>query len=70
MIGSVRVRTRDEKAGPRSGYLAGGGAVALMVELMSFHRSLPVSAPLSSYNCGKSSECYGMVMLFRRSETS
>ena len=54
MIGSVRVRTREEIKGPRSGYRAGGGAVALMVELMSCHRSLPASAPLSSYNCGKS----------------
>ena len=54
MIGSVRVRTRDEITGPRSGYRAGGGAVALMVELMSCHRSLPASPPISSYNCGKS----------------
>ena len=51
MIGSVRVRTRDEITGPRSGYRAGGGAVALMVELMC-HRSLPASAPFSSYNWG------------------
>ena len=43
MIGSVRVRTRDEITGPRSGYRAG-----------SLHRSLPASAPLSLYNCGKS----------------
>ena len=28
--------------------------MALMVELMSCHRSLPASALLSSYNCGKS----------------
>ena len=28
--------------------------MALMAELMSCHRSLPASAPLSSYNCGKS----------------
>ena len=41
--------------GPRAGYHADGGAVALVVELMScHHRSLPVSAPLSSYICGKS----------------
>ena len=45
MIGSVRVHTRDEITGPRSGYRAGGGGVALMVELMSCHRSLPASAP-------------------------
>ena len=54
MIGSVRVRTRDEITGPRAGYRAGGGAVALMVELMSCRRSLPASAPLSSYKSGKS----------------
>ena len=53
-IGSVRVHTRDEITGPCAGYRAGGGVVALMVELMSCHRSLPASAPLSSYNCGKS----------------
>ena len=53
-IGSVCVRTRDEMAGPRAGYRADGGAVALVVELMSSHRSLPASAPLSSYICGKS----------------
>ena len=53
-IGIVRVRTRDEITGLRAGYRADGGAVALMVELMSCHRSLPASAPLSSYNCGKS----------------
>ena len=53
-ISSVRVRTRDEITGPRAGYRADGGAVVLMVELMSCHRSLPASASLSSYNCGKS----------------
>ena len=53
-IGTVRVRTRDEVTGPRAGYRADGGAVALMVELMSCLRSLPASAPLFSYNCGKS----------------
>ena len=53
-IGSVRVRTRDKITGPRTGYRADGGAVALMVELISCHRSLPASAPLSLYNCGKS----------------
>ena len=69
MIGSVRVRTRDEITGPRSGYRAGGGAVALMVELMLCHRSLPASAPFPRTIAGSQSECYGMVMLFRRSET-
>ena len=53
-IFSVRVRTRNEITGPRAGYRADGGAVALMMELMSCHRSLPASALLFSYNCGKS----------------
>ena len=47
------MRTRDEITDPRAGYRAYGGAVALVVELIC-HRSLLVSAPLSSYNCGKS----------------
>ena len=37
-IGSVRERTRDEITGSRADYRADGGAVALMVELMSCHR--------------------------------
>ena len=53
-IGSVRVRTRDEITDPRAEYRADGGAVALMVVLLPCHRSLPASAPLSSYNCAKS----------------
>ena len=53
-LGSVRVRTRDKITGPRAGYRADGGAVVLMVVLMSCHKSLPASAPLSSYICGKS----------------
>ena len=51
--GNVRVRTRAHVRGPRSGYRADGGAVALMVELLSFHPTLPDSAPLSSYCCGR-----------------
>ena len=31
--GNVRVRTRDEISGPRAGYRADSGAVALLVEL-------------------------------------
>lgn len=50
--GTVRVRTRDEVHGPRSGYRTGGGAVALMVELMSCYPTLPDHAPLSSYREG------------------
>ena len=51
--GDVRARTRDEVHGPRSGYRADGGAVALMVELLSFHPTLPDSVPLSSYRSGR-----------------
>ena len=49
--GSVVVRTRDDASGTRSGVEAGGGAVALMVELLSVYPALPESAPLS-YRCG------------------
>ena len=52
-LGSVRARTRDDVRGPQSGYRAGGGAVALMVELMSCHPTLPDHAPLSSYRSGR-----------------
>ena len=48
-IGEVRARTRDETSGPESGYRADGGAVALMVELMSRHATWPDDAPLASY---------------------
>lgn len=51
--GDVRARTRDDVYGPRSGYRAGGGAVALMVELLSCHPTLPDSAPLSSFRSGR-----------------
>lgn len=51
-IGSVRVRTRDATTGPRAGYRADGGTVALIVELISSHKRLPASAPLFSYYCG------------------
>ena len=53
--GSVIVRTRDDASGTRSGVGAGGGAVALMVELLSVYPTMPEmpeSAPLSSYRCG------------------
>ena len=50
--GSVIVRTRDDASGTRSGVGAGGGAVALMVELLSVYPTMPGSAPLSSYQCG------------------
>ena len=60
--GTVRERTKDEVYGPRSGYGTGGGAVALMVELMSRHPTLPDHAPLSSYRDGR------YVKVFRRKE--
>ena len=52
-IGEVRARTRDEISGPQSGYRADGGAVALMVELMSCHATLPDDAPLFSNRIGR-----------------
>ena len=54
----VRARTRDEISGPQSGYRADGGAVALMVELMSRHASLPDDAPLSSNRISDSYKPY------------
>lgn len=51
--GNVRVRTRDETSGPRAGYRADGGAVALMDEYLSCHATLPADAPLSSYRSGR-----------------
>ena len=44
----VEMNVRGQK-GPQSGYRADGGAVALMVELMSRHATWPDDAPLSSY---------------------
>ena len=44
-VGSVRVRTRSEVRGPRSSFRADGGAVALMLELMSCFPGLPDHAP-------------------------
>ena len=49
--GTVIVRTGDDASGTRSGVGAGGGAVALMVELLSVYPTMPESAPLS-YRCG------------------
>ena len=45
-------RTRNDASGTRSGVGAGGGAVALMVELLSVYPTMPESAPLLSYRCG------------------
>ena len=47
--GSAVIRVRDVAYGTRSQIGAGGGAVALLVELMSCHIALPGSAPLCSY---------------------
>ena len=49
----MRARTRDELSGPQSGYRVDGGAVALIVELMSCNATLPDDAPLSSYRIGR-----------------
>ena len=58
-VGSVVVRTRSEVRGPRSGLDEGGGAVALMVALLSCHAALPKHAPLSSYRAGKQVRAWG-----------
>ena len=50
--GSGTVRTRDDASGTRSVVEAGGGAVALMAELLSVYLAMPESAPLSSHRCG------------------
>ena len=47
--GCVLMRTRDTAIGPNSGLEADGGAVALMVELLSYNSTLPESAPISAY---------------------
>ena len=43
--GSVIVRTRDDASWTRSGVGAGGGAVPLMVELLSVYPTMPGSTP-------------------------
>ena len=53
-MGSVHVRTRTEVHGSKSSFGVYGGAVALVLELMSCFSSLPDNAPLSSYRSGKS----------------
>ena len=44
-LGSVIVRTRHDASGTRSGVGAGGGAVPLMVELLSVYPTMPGSTP-------------------------
>ena len=51
-IESIVVRTRDDAWGTPSWVGAGGGAVALMVLLLSGYPTLPECAPLSSYRYG------------------
>ena len=48
-VGSVIVRTRSEVRGPCSELGEVGGAVALMVALLSCFAGVPEHAPLSSY---------------------
>ena len=57
-IGEVRACTRDETSGSQSGYKADGGAVALMVELMSRRATWPDDAPLPSYRISGSYKPY------------
>ena len=52
-VASVRARTRDAIHVPQSGCGAEGGAVALMVELLSCHPTLSDRAPLSAYREGR-----------------
>lgn len=47
--GSTVFRTRDVAQGKRSQAGAGGGAVAILVELMSCHYAMPGNAPLCAY---------------------
>ena len=51
--GCVLMRTRDTAIGPNFGLEKDGGAVALMVELLSYNSTLPESACISAYfDCG------------------
>ena len=49
--GSVIVRSRDDASGTHSGVGAGGGAAALLVDLLSVYPTLPESAPSLPYRC-------------------
>ena len=57
--GSVIVRTRSEVRGPCSELGDGGGAVALVVALLSCFAALPEHAPLSSYRSGRQVRVWG-----------
>ena len=50
--GCIIARTREDVTGACSGAGAGGGAVALMVELVALVIRMPEGAPLSSCTCG------------------
>lgn len=62
--GSDVVRARCEVAGPRSGFASGGGAVVLMVELLSC-RALVECTPLTSYRDGSNIRVYGYGQFLR-----
>ena len=53
-MGSLSVRARAEVRGSKSSFRVGGGAVALIMELMSDFPSRLRKALLSSYRSGKS----------------
>ena len=57
--GSVIVRTRDDAPGTRSGVGAGGGAVALMVELLSVYPTMPEVPPCRRIGAVTRLECGG-----------
>lgn len=52
-LGVILVRTRDTALGPRSRLDAEGGAVAALVELMSYDLTLSEHAPLSAFRVGE-----------------
>ena len=58
-VGSVFVCTRSEVRGPCSELGEGGGAVALMVALLSCFAALPEHAPLSLYRSGRQVRVWG-----------
>ena len=57
-MGACVTRVRDVARGASSQIGAGGGAVAVLVELMACHLALPENAPLCSFRCSRSNQ-YG-----------
>ncbi|CAM9501380.1 unnamed protein product [Laminaria digitata] len=51
-VGSVLVRTREMAFGPRSRLESDGGAVAVLVELLSCDDNLSEHVPLAAFKCG------------------